>query len=147
MSKDSKIDVLLVNGDLSGHEIAVKPAWNLTDDKIQEHYVVLKNILQTVGNTFIKDNFKDSVVLPSLGNNDVKYHYQFPTNALDAEDYYGHVYKNFIENQKANQNLDLSNIKKTFLKGGYFRTEYKGITFLNLNSLMWAVQKVKLPKE
>jgi len=31
MAKDYKIDVLLINGDLVGHEIAVKPAWNLTE--------------------------------------------------------------------------------------------------------------------
>ena len=48
MAKDYGIDVLLVNGDLSGHEIAVKPAWNLTDAQTEEHYKVLKDILAGV---------------------------------------------------------------------------------------------------
>lgn len=52
MAKDYKIDVLLINGDLVGHEIAVKPAWNLTDESTEQHYQVLKDILKTVSNEF-----------------------------------------------------------------------------------------------
>ena len=48
MAKDYEIDVLLVNGDLVGHEIAVKAAWNLTEDKVEQHYEILKEILGTV---------------------------------------------------------------------------------------------------
>lgn len=33
------------------------------------------------------------------------------------------------------------------MEGGYYRTEFEGITFLNLNSLMWAVSKYTLPTE
>ena len=139
MAKDYKIDVLLINGDLVGHEIAVKPALNLTDEQTEQHYKILKDILQTVSNEFVVDNFPDAVVLPTLGNNDVKFHYQFPTTKELANDYYGHVFKNFVELPKANKKLNLDDMRKTFMKGGYFRTDYKGITFLNLNSLMWAV--------
>lgn len=75
MTKGANIDVLLVNGDIVGHDIAVKETWNLPADKVEQYYVVLKDILATVGSWFIKENFKNSVVLPSLGNNDVKWHY------------------------------------------------------------------------
>ena len=49
MTKGANIDVLLVNGDIVGHDIAVKETWNLPADKVEQYYVVLKDILATVG--------------------------------------------------------------------------------------------------
>ena len=82
MAKDYKIDVLLINGDLVGHEIAVKPALNLTDEQTEQHYKILKDILQTVSNEFVVDNFPDAVVLPTLGNNDVWHPILFTASIL-----------------------------------------------------------------
>lgn len=53
MAKDYKIDVLLLNGDLVGHDIAVKPAWKLTDDQIEQHYEVTKQILSSVSDLVV----------------------------------------------------------------------------------------------
>lgn len=105
-----------------------------------------KQILSSVSD-FVVENFPETVILPTLGNNDVKFHYQFPTTPELAEDYYGYVFDNFIEKPFGNQNLDKEGIRETFMHGGYFRTEVKGVTFLNLNSLMWAVSRYTLPSE
>lgn len=78
MKSNYDIDILLVNGDVVGHDIAVKPAWGLNDQQVEEHYEVLKEIQTSVG-ALLKRHFVNSYVLPSLGNNDVKWHYQVPS--------------------------------------------------------------------
>ena len=75
MTKDYEIDVLLINGDLVGHEIAVKPSLKLSEKQIEEHYIILKDILTSVQNDFVNSYFKNTVILPTIGNNDVKFHY------------------------------------------------------------------------
>ena len=74
MAIDYDIEVVLMNGDLVGHDVAVKASWNLNPDQIEQHYNATKDILKGVSDV-VSELFPDSVVLPSVGNNDVKFHY------------------------------------------------------------------------
>ena len=64
-------DVVFLTGDLVAHEIPFNPdgLGPATAD-----YDELKDILAQVGR-LMTEYFPNSIVLPSLGNNDVKYHY------------------------------------------------------------------------
>ncbi len=74
MATDYDIEVLLMNGDLVGHDVAVKTAWNLNAEQVEQHYSATKEILEGVSD-FASEFFPDSIILPSIGNNDVKFHY------------------------------------------------------------------------
>lgn len=119
MKRDYDLDVVLLNGDIVGHDIAVKPAMNLTNEQVEEHYEGLKRI-QTRVSELLNSNFPGAVVLPTLGNNDVKWHYQVPNTTESKNDFYGHVFENLIEKFQQNQNLNLEEIETTFMEGGYY---------------------------
>ena len=66
--KNPNLDAIFVPGDIVGHGI---------DEKLSKKggsYAELKKVMKTVANT-INEYFPNVPILPSLGNNDCKYHY------------------------------------------------------------------------
>jgi hypothetical protein len=80
-STGQKFDAILVPGDLVAHGVPMTP------DAPGGNYTLLKETLARVAQSFI-EYFPDTLVLPSMGNNDGKYHYDAIDKA-DKADYYG----------------------------------------------------------
>ena len=66
------LDVLFVPGDLIGHSYPEHE-----DDPTAGNYEALLEIHKIVGQK-LADAFPDTIILPTIGNNDTKYHYQAP---------------------------------------------------------------------
>ena len=81
--------------------------------------------------------FPNSVVIPTIGNNDVKFHYEFPLTEADSNEYYGFLYDLWWNKIPGNANYTKKNeINATMLKGGFFTYEYNAnLTFIAVNSL------------
>ena len=58
-------DVILVNGDFASHDIAAKRG------KAEPHYDILQSVITQSFNQYIGAIFPKSVVIPTIGNNDV----------------------------------------------------------------------------
>ena len=75
-SEQGKFDFILIPGDLGAHGVPLDPI-----DPSQGNYTMLKQTIHTVANTFAQ-YFPDTVIIPTMGNNDPKYNYM----GLDLED-------------------------------------------------------------
>ncbi len=85
--------------------------------------------------------FPDTVLIISLGNNDYKYHYQTPSE-LYKQDYYSFLFDQyFLQHPKNSKLPELETIKKTFMKGGYFRVDISdNLSVLSMNTLMYNIR-------
>jgi hypothetical protein len=87
----------------------------------------------SVADMFIK-YFPDTLVIPSMGNNDGKYHYQGVEKA-DKADYYGFFFQHWFQNHPLLSSR-LSSIEKTFKYGGYYRLDIDSkLSVLAINTL------------
>lgn len=102
-----KYDAILVPGDLVAHGVPLTPGAD------GGNYTLLKETLARVAEKFI-EYFPDTPVLPSMGNNDGKYHYQGIDKA-DKVDYYGSFFKHWFTAHPTNSKLpSISTIEHTF---------------------------------
>ena len=102
-----KYDAIFVPGDLVAHGVPLTPG------APGGNYTLLKETLARVAEKFI-EYFPDTVVLPSMGNNDGKYHYQGIDKA-DKADYYGFFFKHWFTAHPTNSKLSsISTIEHTF---------------------------------
>lgn len=133
------IDVIMVGGDYTAHDIAakrgVKPA----------NYAMLKSIIADCFSQYIAPMFPNSIVIPTIGNNDVKFHYEFPTTPEEAEEYYGFLYNLWWDHIGANQKYSgKDQVRETLMKGGYFVYHHSdNLSFMAINSLYFSVKNAK----
>ena len=85
----SNPDLVLMNGDFIAHDVSV--SGTLTSDQIAQHYAKLKEIYSDLFINYLSPMFPNSIFIPTLGNNDAKFHYGFPTTTADKIDYYGYI--------------------------------------------------------
>jgi len=100
------------------------------------HYPETLKVLSEVSAMFTK-YFPNTLILPALGNNDTKWHYQ---PALTEHDqYYSFLFNEFFMKHPANRSLkSISDIKETVEKGGYYRIDLTDdLTVLSLNTLFY----------
>ena len=92
---------------------------------------IFRNVTDT-----LKAKIPNVPILPSIGNNDVMWHYQAPNSTYKAE-YYSDLYEIFFENVPANSAYPkLNEISDTFHNGGYYRYEItEDLIFLSINSI------------
>ena len=96
---EGNIDYLLLTGDTVGHYVSIKrPA----PDK-PELYSHLKLIHQKAAD-YLAKYFPNTVVLKTLGNNDIKNHYQSP-DGLDKEEFYSYTFKIYFSDHPKNSKL------------------------------------------
>jgi hypothetical protein len=83
----------------------------------------------------------DKIILPTLGNNDYKYHYQFPTQDKKDE-YLNLLYNTWFERHPKNKELFKdAKISETFLNAGYYRVDLTPkLSFLGLNTVLYSVK-------
>ena len=70
---NSDIDILVIPGDFVRHSICEE----LNEDDDPSLYELIKDIHIQFGQMF-NEYFPDKIILPTLGNNDYKYHYEPP---------------------------------------------------------------------
>jgi len=134
-------DIILVSGDYLAHGFSV-------DTKGQPHYELLKQTIQYVFVDLLSSHFPNAIILPSIGNNDIKYHYLAPTQEDEASDYYNFFADVLFNQVPGNKKLKLDlldsiltngngtsivddkdslaypNWAETFLSRGYFRYDH-----------------------
>lgn len=130
------IDVLLVPGDHVAHKISSKD-----EDEDGSSYIAVKENLQATW-AKLTAQFPNTVILPTIGNNDGRFHDQAIDEA-DSADYYSFLYDLWFAQFPGNQGLNLANIKETFMTAGFYRADLTSeLTVLQMNSMYWAFDDV-----
>ena len=128
------IDLLFMPGDFIGHTIPISDGKPFDAAKYQQ----LKDVHQQISGLLAK-YLPNTLIIPSLGNNDFIYHYQSPF-ADYREDYYSFMWQQWFtaQPQMANR-ADLASIQQTFMEGGgYYKVKLnQNISVLALNTLMF----------
>jgi hypothetical protein len=130
---DPNIDVLLVSGDFVAHGLTVE-----VGDFLHDQYAILKESITKVFLDMINKKFPNAIVLPAVGNNDIKFHYVAPTQNHSAPDYYPFLYDLFFEKLTKNSQIDKTGINETFTKFGGYRYDFSAnLSFISFNSLYY----------
>lgn len=132
------LDILFVTGDIVGHTFSQEPASNYSEKLYETLMEVHRNF-----SVLTAKYLPNTLVLPSFGNNDFKFHYQPPTST-DKKSFYETIFDFWFKNHPANSkllNTDL--IKSTFLKDGFYRVNLPqasaNISVLAMNSVSLSV--------
>ena len=126
------VDVILVPGDSVAHKIAASA---VGDDPDYAHYEAVKaNLVATFAK--FKEYFPTTMILPTFGNNDGRYHDEAIDESL-KQDYYSFVYDLWFNQLPGNANLpNRSEINSTLLAAGYYRADITPhVTLLSINSM------------
>lgn len=126
------VDVILVPGDSIAHKVAASAEG---DDPDGAHYEAVKANLAATFAKF-KEYFPDTMILPTFGNNDGRYHDE-AIDEVNKSDYYSFVYDLWFNQLPGNAGLtNLSEIKSTLMAGGYYRADITPkVTLLSINSM------------
>lgn len=133
------LDVLLVSGDFTGHDISSKRGQS------GPNYPMLKSVISACFAQYVDPSFPETIIIPAIGNNDAKFHYEFPTTDEESDDYYGFLYDLWWNQMGANTEYEnKESVKETMMKGGFFRYDHsEKLSFISLNSLYWSVKNEK----
>ena len=105
---------------------------------MSDHYLVLKEIIEYVFIEILAKKFPNAVILPAIGNNDIKFHYVAPQKNVSAPDYYPFMRRLTFERIPKNVQYFSSEISTTFDMFGGYRIDYSpSLTFLSFNSLYY----------
>ena len=87
--------------------------------------------------TYIRGEFPDTVILPTIGNNDVIVHSSMSCLPSMMSVYFIDLLDIFFPKALLPAGFDYNGVKETFLKGGYYRHDFKGksTSLLALNSI------------
>ena len=89
-AKSEEADYLLMNGDFTVHGTAAPS--DPTEEQKRVAWTKIKAIVgQVMGMVWLR--FPNTVVLPTIGNNDVIVHDQVPCNDTMADEYYGELFE------------------------------------------------------
>ena len=135
---DPDVDVILVSGDFLAHGFAAHIG-------TKDHYDLLKQTLKYVFVDLLAAHFPNAIILPAIGNNDIKFHYRAPSQDDDAVDYYTFLADVLFNQVSGNSKIKTDLIKQTFLYKGYYRYDYETptsdddsrLSFLSFNSLYY----------
>jgi len=86
----------------------------------------------------VSKSFPNTLILPTFGNNDFDIDDE-PANDTTKFEFYSRIFKMWFEEQPKNfKTLNLTSIRPTFLKGGYYRVDLTPkLTVLALNTVMY----------
>lgn len=145
---DPDVEVILISGDNLAHSFSAKYGQ-------EDHYELVKETLEYVFVELIAEHFPDAIVLPTMGNNDIKYHYLAPAQDDEAQDFYTFFADILFDKIPGNKKLNSEQIKEHFLYRGYYRHDYDFktyrdgfyLSFLSLNTLYYAEKSPKQEPE
>ena len=126
-----KFDAIIVPGDLVAHGVPFDP----NNASAGGDYELLKETQRQIAERFHK-YFPDTLLIPTLGNNDGKYHYQGIDPEL-KEDYYGTFFQHWFSEHPHNNALpNIDDVKSTFKYAGYYRVDVDSkLSILALNTM------------
>ncbi len=132
--QEQGLDLLFMPGDFIGHGITIYEGQPFDLAKYQK----LKEVHTSISELLAK-YLPNTLIIPTLGNNDYIYHYQSPFGQFRQE-YYSLMSHNWftLQPQMANR-PDMPQINQTFNEnGGYYKVKLnQNITVLALNTLMF----------
>jgi hypothetical protein len=138
------LDLVLLMGDLNGHHTAM----GTPDEPMDEDATYSLLLSQHAGiNQILTENLSDTMVLPTFGNNDSKYH-DNPQPVNDSSFFYNYIHELWFELLPSNMNLlsddNKDQIKETFRQGGYYRVDVTDeISVISLNTLFYDFESVE----
>lgn len=99
------------------------------------NYTHLKETIEAVAQMFAQ-YFPETLIVPSIGNNDGKKDYQ-GIDMSDKADYYGFYFDHWFTMHSHNSRLkELDEIKKTLMYAGYYRVDVDSkLSILALNTV------------
>lgn len=121
--------MLLVPGDHIAHHVSAKDS-----DPTGSEYASVKSHLQSTWE-FLEQYFPNTVMLPTIGNNDGRYHNE-AIDEGDKQNYYSFVYDLWFRNFAGNSSLNLADIEQTLMEAGHYRADITAeLTILQMNSM------------
>ena len=111
------LDILFVTGDIIGHGLSQ----DLDGNYSAKTYETLLQVHTNFSNLAAK-YIPNTIILPTIGNNDFRYRYQGAPTEDYRKSFFGKIFDLWFKNHPANAkalNLDL--IYGTFIYGGYYR--------------------------
>lgn len=108
-------DIILVSGDFVAHGYAVNRGAS------EDHYEELKQALFGVFVDLLGARFPNSLILPAIGNNDIRFHYVAPRQDEEAADYYRFLSDVLFTKVPGNAGINRSQIDQTFKNYGFYR--------------------------
>lgn len=129
---DPDVEIILVSGDLVSHGYSAELGQ-------PDHYELLKKVIRMLMIDVLLQHFPDKIILPALGNNDIKYHYVAPQKNVSAPDYYPFLYNVTFLDIPANAKIkDKGDIYAPFIKWGSFRYDHSAnLSVISFNSLYY----------
>jgi hypothetical protein len=126
--QDEKPDIIIINGDFNYHGASSRTPGV---DNWSKMVPIFTTIMQMISN-----KFPGVPILPTIGNNDVKYHYQAP-KAADKASYYGDLYSIFFTNVPANAKYSkIGELQTSFMESGSYIYDISDtLSFLGINSI------------
>lgn len=128
-------EFIFLPGDFVSHGFSQTSSESYSSTK----YIMLKEIIKR---TFqeIRTNFPNSYLIPTIGNNDVKFHYQVPTSK-EKNNYYSMFFEEAFEKTPQNRKLrNYPEIKRDFLNGGYYKADLsEDFSVIVLNTLYYSL--------
>jgi hypothetical protein len=134
--KFGTVDVIIVSGDSVAHKISATTG---TTDVGGVAYAAVKRNLESTFNK-LAEAFPNTLIVPTFGNNDGRYHNEAIDEA-DKADYYNFVFDLWMNKLPGNANLDKTTIKQTLTAGGYYRVDVTPkLSILSMNSMYFAFE-------
>lgn len=127
-------EFLLLPGDFVSHGYSQNPSGNYSALKFE----ILKEILRR-SYLEIRYEMPETYLFPSIGNNDVEFHYQVPT-VQDKNEYYTMLFEIWFKDNAKNMQLkNIDEIKTDFLNGGYYKADLSdNFSVIVLNTLYYS---------
>lgn len=128
--------MIIVNGDIVAHDHAAEATDN--SSVIETKWNSSKDIMNIVF-FMMRSQYPDQLILPTIGNNDVKIHNQVPCSAEEATSYYGDMLELFFPATYTPTGMNRTAVNETFLKGGYYSYKIPNtdLTFIGLNTMYY----------
>jgi hypothetical protein len=121
LDKFGKPDVLLIPGDHAAHNVSDKTDGS---DPTGASYAAVKNNITAVYQLVAK-YFPETIVLPTIGNNDGRFH-NLAIDESDKADYYSFLYEQWFTVLPGNKRIDSDTIKSDVLTAGYYAVHLPG---------------------
>lgn len=127
-------DIILLAGDFIAHGFSQNPTKKFNNQTFNELIDIHRQAMK-----IIRGRFGNSLIIPSVGNNDNELHYEVP-GVKEKGRWYDFLYELWFEESQSEliqQNLGL--IKETFFNGGYYRIDINGqLSVVALNTLYFS---------
>lgn len=122
-----QVDFILMPGDMVGHGIDPH-----REEFTEEAWEEFQQTVQLTA-SLMAEAFPDTIVLPSLGNNDGEYHSSAPDESFKST-FYGFMYDTWFANFPSNVGI-AANVKDTIMQAGYYRMDVNSsLAVLAMNS-------------